>query len=507
MPQCCETCKTAYKLNVIGDYICPNHGVVKNDHVCKKYERNELRSKVVEPNEPLYKQYENNDAAVINEKENQKMNRIFTPLGKITAILLMLVCVYAIWEFTLRGSQWQFLGGMMFVFMVIKQIFALCYSPCKKELTKDYKVSAILTCYNENPESVVSILNNILALDYPVCEILFLDDGSKDTLAYEVAKSFAETHKNILNAPEFKIIRFEENRGKRELMVDGFKLASGDYVFMLDSDSVIMPNALTELLRPFEKKKTTSVVGSIGVANRKRSFIGMMQSITYFGAFQMGRAAQSVTGDVVVCSGAFSIHKKDFILENLEEFKESEPFGIKVSAGDDRSLTTLSKLSGGKTRYQCTAYCETETPQKWKKFQSQRRRWQRSGYVCCLDSIKQMFPRNLLYLFWAFTEVYLWLIATIIFIIQITTRGFQPNWMDIILYFIIISYMHNAFYALYRPIRYLLVPFYLLVYGFSLTYTRIHAAVTIGDDDWGTRTVVDEEQAPVEEVALHKSVA
>jgi len=55
-----------------------------------------------------------------------------------------------------------------------------------------------------------------------------------------------------------------------------------------------------------------------------------------------------------------------------------------------------------------------------------------------------------------------------------------------------------------------LVPFYLLVYGFSLTYTRIHAAVTIGDDDWGTRTVVDEEQVPVEEeqkVALHKSVA
>jgi|GEM_PF-1014239 len=503
----CETCKNATALNVTGDYLCEKHGVVKSNHVCKKYMFNESmygspKSSIIGgvymplgviEEKKLYEKYDTN-TATINPAQVKKMNRAFTPLGKIASILLILICVFAIWQFTLRMEYWYFLGGIMFAFLAIKDVFALFYVPCKKELTKEYKVSVILTCFNEDPASIVSIFKNVLALDYPVHEIIFLDDGSADPLAFKVAKSFAEDHQDNLNNTKFKILRFEENRGKREVMIDGFLQSSGDYFFMLDSDSKILPNALTELLRPFEKKKTTSVVGDIGILNRKENFLTMLQSISYFGAFQFGRAAQSVTGDVVVCSGAFSVHKKDFIMENLEKFRESTPFGIHVSAGDDRSLTILSKMSGGKTRYQSTAYCETIAPNTWKKFQKQRRRWQRSGYICSLEAIKDTFPKHLWYSFWAFNEVYLWLIATVIFIVSIITRGLYINWIDVVLYFIIITYKHNIFYSLYRPIRFLLVPLYFLVYGFSLTFTRIHAALTITNDDWGTRGGKEEQK-------------
>jgi len=494
----CETCKNAILLNITGDYLCPQNGIFKSNYVCKKYIPNESahyskKTEItggffmdsVEKGE-LYKQY--HKTTTINKNEVKKLDRAFTPWGKIVSILFIIICFFAIWILTVRAVQWYLLGGMMFVYLLIKDFFALLYVPCKKELTKDYKVSVIITCFNENPVYVVSIFENILALDYPVHEILFLDDGSKDPLAFEVAKSFAEDHQNNLNAPKFQIIRFEENRGKREVLVDGFKQASGDYIFLLDSDSEILPNALTELLRPFEQEKTNSVVGNIGVLNKNKNFLTKLQSISYFSAFQFGRAAQSVTGDVVVCSGAFSIHKKDFILKNLEEFRDSTPFGIKVSAGDDRSLTIISKMSGGKTRYQSSAYCETMVPDTWKKFQQQRRRWQRSGYICNLEAIKDTFPKNLWYSFWAFAEAYFWLIATIIFIVLVITRGFYPNWIDIILYFIVITYKHNTFYMLYRPVRFLFVPFYFFVYGLSLTLTRIHAALTITDDDWGTRS-------------------
>jgi len=444
--------------------------------------------------EKLYKKYRKKHTT-INKNEVKKLDRPFTPLGKISIIIFIALCIFAIWRFTARADQWYLLGGVMFAYLLIKYFFALLYTPCKKELTKEYKVSAIITCYNENPTSVVSIFENILALDYPVHEILFLDDGSADPLAFNVAKSFAEAHQNTPGAPNFQIIRFDVNRGKREVLIDGFRQTSGDYVFLLDSDSEILPNALTELLRPFEDGRTTSVVGNIGILNKKENFLTRLQSISYYGAFQLGRAAQSVTGNVAVCSGAFSIHKRDFILKHLSDFKHFSLFGINVSSGDDRELTVFSKMSGGKTRYQSTAYCETEAPNKWRKFQLQRRRWMRSSYLGSLKAIKDIFPKKLGFLFWTFFESYLWLIATIIFVLSVIANGFYMDIVDIILFFIIITYKQNVFYLLYKPARFLLAPIYFFIYGLSLTYTRIHAALTITNDGWGTRSVKKENRA------------
>jgi len=450
-------------------------------------------SKQIVETEKLYEQYRK-ETTTIHADEAKKMNRPFTPLGKLFSLITIVLLVLAIWQFTARAESFYLLGGMMLAWLIVKQVFALLYRPCKRELTQDYKVSVILTCFNEDPQSVVSVFENVLALDYPVHEIIFLDDGSKDPLAFEVAKSFAEDHQHDPNAPRFQVIRFEENRGKREVMIDGFQLASGDYVFLLDSDSEILPNALTELLRPFEDGKTTSCVGNIGILNKKENFLTRLQAISYFGAFQLGRAAQSVTGNVTVCSGAFSIHKRDSILERLEEFKDSTFLGIRCSAGDDRSLTSLSKLAGGKIRYQSTAYCETAAPNTWRKFQKQRRRWQRSGYLGSLKSIREMFPKRLGFLFWTFAETYFWLIATVLFVLAVLERGFYVDVRDIVLYFIIIMYKQNVFYLFYKPIRFFIAPIYFLAYGISLTITRIHAAVTIANDDWGTRAVKEKEQ-------------
>ncbi|MCL2407381.1 MAG: glycosyltransferase family 2 protein [Defluviitaleaceae bacterium] len=437
--------------------------------------------------EKFYEQFRRKDSYRINPKEVAKLNRPFSVMGKIGSVLFMAVCILVIWRFTARTEQWYFLGGIMFVYLLIKEVLALCYVPCKKKLTKEYKVSCVITCYNENPESIVSIFKNILALDYSPYEVIFLDDGSKDTTAYEVAKSFAESHHDVPGAPIFNIVRFDENRGKRELLIDAFGRAGGDYIFLLDSDSEILPNALTELLRPFEDGKTTSCVGNIGILNKDKNFLTRLQSISYFGSFQLGRAAQSVTGDVVICSGAFSLHKKDFIMQNLEEFKRCTFLGVDVSAGDDRSLTAFSKMSGGKTRYQNTAYCETLVPTTWKKFQSQRRRWQRSAYITSLKTVHDLFPKKLWYLFWSFGESYFWLIAKMIFLSTLFSSGIYIDIVDIFLFFIIVMYKHNTFYLLYRPIRFLFIPVYFFAYGLSLTYTRIHAAITIKNDDWGTR--------------------
>jgi len=438
----------------------------------------------------LYKNYRESKMS-INEEEVRKLNRPFTPWGKLVLVSFFLVYLFIIWEFTARGGQWYFLGGLMFFYLIVKKGLALLYKPSKNELTKDYKVTALITAYNEKPESVVGILDNLLALDYPVHEILLLDDGSKDSLAYEVAQSFAADHQGE-GVPQFQIVRFEENRGKMEVLREGFRRAQGDHVFLVDSDCQIMPNALTELLRPFEDDKVNSCVGNIGILNKGENFLTKLQSLKYFGAFQMGRAAQSMTGDVVICSGAFSLHKRDFLLEHIDEIEPANVCGITVSAGDDRTITALSRMSGGKTKYQSTAYCETEAPNTWKQLLSQRRRWQRSSYLVSLSSIKRTLTKRPIFAFWTAGESYLWIVTTAMVIMALLSRGFYFNLRDLVIYFLAISAAHAGFYLLYRPVRFLLVPVYSFIHGIFLTVVRVYAALTIRNDSWGTRQASQE---------------
>lgn len=84
--------------------------------------------------------------------------------------------------------------------------------------------------------------------------------------------------------PKLQIIRFEQNHGKREVLIGEFIRAEGGYLFLLDSDSEILPNCVTALLRPIGNPKTTSCEGNIDILN-KRQFFDAAASIAYFGAF------------------------------------------------------------------------------------------------------------------------------------------------------------------------------------------------------------------------------
>ena len=180
-------------------------------------------------------------------------------------------------------------------------------------------------------------------------------------------------------------------------------------------------------------------------------------------------------------------------MRNLEEFKMTKIFNIALSTGDDRALTSFSKMSGGKTRYQNTAYCETDVPTTWRKFAIQRTRWQRSAYVGSLTAVRDLFPQKIWFVFWSMADSYFWLIATVIFLISVMARGLYFDVRDVILYHFIIMYAHNGFYLLYRPFQFLFVPVYSFVYGLFLTYTRIAAAITLKNDNWGTRDIAHNE--------------
>lgn len=90
-------------------------------------------------------------------------------------------------------------------------------------------VSVIIPCFNES-ENISALVRTFEKLpEKYTYEIIFIDDGSKDTTLQEIIKA-ADTYSNI------KYVSFSRNFGHQNALKAGFDHASGDCVVMMDAD-------------------------------------------------------------------------------------------------------------------------------------------------------------------------------------------------------------------------------------------------------------------------------
>jgi glycosyltransferase involved in cell wall biosynthesis len=87
-------------------------------------------------------------------------------------------------------------------------------------------VSIIMPCYNGR-ETLPMALASLLCQTYQNWECVFIDDGSSDGSA-DIVKSIGD--------PRFRIIKFNENRGRGAARQRGNEEARGEYIAMLDAD-------------------------------------------------------------------------------------------------------------------------------------------------------------------------------------------------------------------------------------------------------------------------------
>lgn len=379
-----------------------------------------------------------------------------------------------------------------FIYLTFKLVLSFFYKPATGEITKEYKISVIIPSYNENPISVISSIKCILAQDYPLHEIIFIDDGSSDKSAYNAVLKLARETNNLnfgRKQPKIIVHQFEQNRGKKEAQLWGFKNSTGDVLMLADSDGYIYPNAIREMLKAFNDEKVTSVVGHISTRNTNDSFITRLQDILYLNAFRVSRAAQSITGSVLVCSGALSMHKRDAIVNNLDEFSKTKIFGIECKCGDDRKLTDLSLKSGGKTKYQSTALCVTDVPTNTVSFFKQQVRWAKSFYVLTLDSLRHAWNKPFM-LFWLVSEALIWIIigtSQFLSLLFLSDNFFLSLLTFTIGYAILLSFINGVYYISKNPLLYLLTPLFSLVHMLVLFPIRLYALLTLNKKGWGTR--------------------
>ncbi|MFC1679613.1 glycosyltransferase, partial [Elusimicrobiota bacterium] len=342
--------------------------------------------------------------------------------------------------------------------------------------------SVIVPFFNEKPWILARCVDSVLRQTLPAEEIFFVDDGSRDDACYKVVQELLQGRSNA------HVIRFSENKNKRNAQAAAIRRIKSPVIVTLDSDTVLEEDAAAEGIKPFSDPTVQAVSGNVRALNAKTNLLTRLIDLRYCNAFRYERAAYSTVDAVICASGVFSLWRTSLLVDNLEDYLHQRFLGIPVIAGDDRRLSYYA-LREGKSVFQETASCETLVPESLGQFFKQQVRWNRSFIretLHILASLRASMPAWWL----ALSELLLWLVFGVLIIFTFIVKPMVGGRILGLYYFGYISlmaYVRSVRYISEGFFVYLLSPVYALVHIFLLLPVRIYSLITIRNDSWGTR--------------------
>jgi cellulose synthase/poly-beta-1,6-N-acetylglucosamine synthase-like glycosyltransferase/HEAT repeat protein len=273
-------------------------------------------------------------------------------------------------------------------------------------------VSIIAPAYNEE-KTIIESANSLLNLKYPDCELLIVNDGSKDNTLNTLITHFdlkradyfftqrlktAPVRGVYLNPmyPRLKVVD-KENGGKADTLNAGLNIASKEYFCGIDADSLLEPDALLKVasLTLDYGVETPALGGNVFPINGctvdrgKLTSIALpahnlarLQTIEYLRAFMCGRLGWAQLNSLLIISGAFGLFRKERVVSIGGYLTSNERFG-KDTVGEDMELVVrIARLMREKKQkyrisYAFNANCWTEVPETMQILKRQRDRWHR----------------------------------------------------------------------------------------------------------------------------------
>lgn len=205
------------------------------------------------------------------------------------------------------------------------------------------RISMLAPAYNE-AATIGESVRALLTLYYPNLEVVVVNDGSKDTTFAVLQEQFnlVPIHPIYRRQIDTKPVRGlyrsrrhpnllvidKDNGGKADALNTGLQLATGELVCAMDADTLIEPDALLRMIRPFFLKRDVLAAGGIiRVVNNsmnqsgrvvvphapRRALVGF-QVVEYLRAFLFGRLGWNLLGGNLIISGAFGLFRREAVI-------------------------------------------------------------------------------------------------------------------------------------------------------------------------------------------------
>jgi cellulose synthase/poly-beta-1,6-N-acetylglucosamine synthase-like glycosyltransferase len=234
-------------------------------------------------------------------------------------------------------------------------------------------ISVLVPAYNEERVIEASV-RSILACDYPMLELIVIDDGSADHTA-QIVTRIAETDSRVV------LLRQPRNLGKSHALNAGIAAASSEYLVVVDADTIPDPDFLRLIVAPLLHSDTDAVAGNVKVGNGSHTgVIALFQTIEYLSVLNTTRLLQSYFGTITTIAGAAGAMRRPAV-QAVGGYRWE-------TTAEDAELTLRLSRQGFRILYQPRAIVRTEAPSTWKCLFHQRVRWIHGNMQCIRSHLR-----------------------------------------------------------------------------------------------------------------------
>ena len=436
-----------------------------------------------------------------------------SPLARALVRAVQLVCllygvVLLYWIYLAKGlAVGVFLSDpVIYTYSLLVTVYCLArfalapfYRPASDA---GYRPTASIVVPAFNEEDCIELtIDALYASDYPAdrLEVVVVDDGSTDATWERILRT-KERH------PSLVCVQFSHNRGKRAAMAEGIRRAGGEIVVFVDSDSVVEPGGLENVMAPFADARVGGVVGAAEVLNKTENWLTRMQQVRYFVAFRVIKGSESVFGAVTCASGCFSAYRRSALVAVLPQWEAQTFLGRRATYGDDRALTNYI-LRDHRIVYQSSAVCHTLVPTTTRRFLVQQLRWKKSWLRESLHVVRFIWRKHPVAAALTYMSVLFPWVAPFVIVHSLVWRGVEGGSP---LFYLMGAYVMALLYSLYyavarrSPIWWHGLTF-VAVYVSFLVWQTYYAVLTLRNTSWGTRASEHhEDEGEVVVLAAHR---
>ena len=243
-------------------------------------------------------------------------------------------------------------------------------------------VTVVIPLFNEAAH-IAETLQRVLASDYPALEVICVDDASHDD-SYARASAVAEMD------PRLCVLRNPRNAGKRHSIIEAVRRARGEIIVSVDSDVLVEPSAIRQLIRRFTRPEIAAVGGWVDVRNKHDNWLTRMQTVKYWYAYFAMRNVEWALERVLCLSGCLTAYRRSVLLELEPILAGRAVLGVPIKYGEDRFLCRQIIKAGYRTTITLDARCWTFVPATLSGYFAQQLRWRRSNLIDYLGGCSHM---------------------------------------------------------------------------------------------------------------------
>ena len=293
-------------------------------------------------------------------------------------------------------------------------------------------ISFLVPCHNE-AESLIDTIESLLRQDYPVFEIIAINDASDDDTG-PLLDQLAVRHDCL------RVIHFDKNQGKAMGLRMAAMASRYEFLICLDGDALLDPHASKWIMRHFlSGPRVGAVTGNPRVRNRT-TLLGKIQVGEFSSIIGLIKRAQRIYGRIFTVSGVVAAYRKEAL--------QTVGFWNLNTVTEDIDISWRLQLGHWDIRFEPNALCWILVPEKLLGLWRQRLRWAQGGIEALMLHITPLrdwrsrrmwlvIIELLVSSFWAYamlTSFLLWLLGQFVELPEaLQAPGIIPGWTGVLL--------------------------------------------------------------------------